>query len=143
RVAGSEIHLAAYVSTNPSGDTALRKSFPRPLAVFSPPGEAIRRRAPGVLTDIETDGWGPGEVRELIRKRGDHSGVWVPMMREGVALGAIGVTRGEPGGFADEQIALLQTFADQAVIAIENVRLFTELQQKNEALTHAHAQVTE
>src|SRR5262249_59026388 len=41
------------------------------------------------------------------------------------------------------EISLVQTFADQAVIAIENVRLFTELQQKNEALTQAHAQVTE
>jgi signal transduction histidine kinase len=59
------------------------------------------------------------------------------------AIGAIGVTRREPGGFSDDEIALLQTFADQAVIAIENVRLFKELQQKNAALTQAHAQVTE
>ncbi len=142
RVAGDEIHLAAYISTNPSGDAALRSSFPRPLAVFSPPGEAIRRRAPVVVTDIKTDGWIPDDIRELIRKRGDQSGVWVPMMRDGVALGAIGVTRGEPGSFGDEQIELLKTFADQAVIAIENVRLFTELQEKNRDLTTALDQQT-
>ena len=143
RVSGDEIHLAAYISTNPSGDAALRSSFPRPLAVFSPPGEAMRRRAPVVLTDIMTAGWIPDDIRDLIRKRGDRSGVWMPMMREGMALGAIGVTRSEPGSFAEEQIALLKTFADQAVIAIENVRLFTELQEKNKALTETHAQVSE
>jgi two-component system, NtrC family, sensor kinase len=69
--------------------------------------------------------------------------VSVPMYREGEPVGALGVTRREPGLFSDRQIALLRTFADQAVIAIENVRLFTELQQKNRAITEAHAQVTE
>jgi len=142
RVAGDEIQLAAYISTNPSGDAALRSSFPRPLAVFSPPGEAICRRTPVVLTDIETDEWIPDDIRELIRKRRDRSGVWVPMMREGMALGAIGVMRSEPGSFEDEQIALLQTFADQAVIAIENVRLFTELEARNRDLTESLDQQT-
>jgi hypothetical protein len=56
RVVGDELYLAAYVSTNPTGDAALRSTFPRPLAVFSPPGEAIRGRAPVVLTDVDTDG---------------------------------------------------------------------------------------
>src|SRR5215470_12973103 len=109
RVVGDELHLAAYISTNPTGDAALRRSFPRPLSAFSPPGEAIRRRAPMILTDVDTAEWVPDDIRKIIHERGDWSGVWVPMMREGVALGAIGVTRGEPGGFSDEQIALLRT----------------------------------
>ena len=67
----------------------------------------------------------------------------MPMVRDEVAIGIIAITRREPSRFADSEVALLKTFADQAVIAIENVRLFTELQEKNRALTASNAQVTE
>src|ERR1700731_3984553 len=67
----------------------------------------------------------------------------VPMRREGALIGVIAMWRTEVRAFTDKQLELIESFADQAVIAIENVRLFTELQQKNHALTLAHAQVTE
>jgi GAF domain-containing protein len=59
------------------------------------------------------------------------------MLRDGQPLGVINVARVEPGAFSDRQVALLQTFADQAVIAIENVRLFNELAVRNRDLTEA------
>src|SRR5215470_13453803 len=71
---------------------------------------------------------------ELAQRIGYRTTLVVPLIRDGLALGAIGIRRTEVKPFTDRQIALLQTFADQAVIAIENVRLFTELETRNRDL---------
>src|SRR5262249_47023433 len=75
-------------------------------------------------------------------REGTRSMVSVPLLREGRAIGTIGVRRFEIRPFGEKQIALLRTFADQAVIAIENVRLFTELQTRTAELTRSVEQLT-
>src|SRR5262249_48220953 len=79
----------------------------------------------------------PELTREWARRMSMRSVLWVPMLREGAPVGVIGVTRRESGPFSDEQVRLLETFADQAVIAIENVPLFKELENRNRDLIEA------
>ncbi len=74
---------------------------------------------------------------------GYKSGLLTPLMREGKPIGAISVLRPEGGAFDEKEIALLQTFSDQAVIAIENVRLFNEIQEKSRQLEVANRHKSE
>ena len=98
---------------------------------------AIRERRVIHLPDLEHNPNVPPSVLRANRAGGFRTLLLVPMMRGEVALGAVTVSRTDGAPFSDRQIALLQTFADQAVIAIENVRLFTELEARNKDLAEA------
>ena len=137
RVAGDQIVLAALTSTDDAGDAALRALYPRSLQSEWPAAHAIRDRAPFNVADAHTDPRVPEALHASARVRGYRSSVAVPMLRHDEAVGAIAVTRRQAGGFTDDEIALLQTFADQAVIAIENARLLSELQERTQELTRS------
>src|SRR5205807_1003941 len=83
-----------------------------------------RKGGQNAIPDTEEVSHAP--VREIARLHGFRSVLWVPMVNGGVTIGIISVTRAKPGAFPSHHVQLLQTFADQAVIAIENTRLFNE-----------------
>ena len=129
------VHVGA-VRGQPAGIEQLKRSYPRPVAEMGGDvGRVWRTGAVFQLGDIEHDRDAGPRTREIARRFGHRSLLVVPMARGSEVIGSIIVARSQVGRFTESQVALLTTFADQAVIAIENVRLFNELQQKNEALT--------
>jgi GAF domain-containing protein/DNA-binding response OmpR family regulator len=141
RIHDDALQLVAFTSTTPEGDAVLKASFPIALETF-PVGAAILRGEMVHITDTEQVPEAMQRIRELARARGYRSMLFCPLLREGQPVGLISVTRREPGHFLPHQVQLLQTFADQAVIAIENVRLFNETKEALEQLK-ASAEVLE
>jgi two-component system, NtrC family, sensor kinase len=136
------MHLAAHHGYSGESLEQTRRRFPQPPGRNFTGGRAIIERRVIHIPDLASDPAAPSDSVAIARVGGYRSLLAVPMMRGRDPIGCIVVSRGQ-AVFSDKQIELVKTFADQAVIAIENVRLFTELQEKNKALTTAHAQVSE
>jgi signal transduction histidine kinase len=130
------VHLSAFTPTTPEADAALKAFYPKPLATFTY-SEAIRRGAIHLIEDAEVDLAGDADALKMIRQRGWRSAAWVPLLHDGKAIGVIGVTRVEAGPLADHHVEMLKTFADQAVIAISNVNLFRQVQERTRELSQS------
>ncbi|HXR58855.1 MAG TPA: GAF domain-containing protein, partial [Burkholderiales bacterium] len=135
RVHDGMVHLAALTSTSARGDKVLRSQYPRPLRRLPALARAVRNGAPFVVGDLQAGPTVPADVRAAARARGIRGHAVVPMMRKGEAVGLIAVSRREAGDFSAQEVGLLKTFADQAVIAIENARRFNETKEALERQT--------
>src|SRR5581483_6488659 len=123
RLIDGQVHLVAASSD------AVRKTlsslFPQPLSSARPHGRAAAMGAPLIYDDVLSDNalFYSSESKAAAKAYGYRSLIIVPMLHAGVAIGTLGVGRPQIGGFSPHHIKLLETFADQAVIAIENARL--------------------
>ena len=126
---GNQVSLAAMAHPDPAGLEALRARFPFPLSRDFITGTAILDRREIDLADVRD---APKELSvgaQNFLASGHRAMTVVPMMLGNAAIGAINVIRREPGALSDTQRELLRTFANQAVIAIENTRVFSELRE--------------
>src|SRR5215472_7034067 len=134
------LRFGACHGLTPEGFKALQRLYPRPAGEDTAAGRAILHCAVVQIPDVLADpAYGALDLAQMATFR---SVVAVPMLRDGDPIGAIAVARAQVGSFPSSQIALLQTFARQAVIAIENTRLFEAEQQRTRELSESLEQQT-
>jgi GAF domain-containing protein len=132
RFDGELIQLVAYDGVAGEGEEAVRRAFPQRPDYETATARAFRNCAVEHIPDVLAD---PKYLtKDTAHATGFRGVLGVPMVREGQVIGVIFVGRRTPGYFTDAKVELLKTFADQAVIAIENVRLFQEVNARTEAL---------
>src|SRR5215831_6615634 len=133
RFDGQLLHFVAHHSLTPEVLEMNRRAYPAPPSRRSAAARAILERRFVQIPDINAD---PDYVLGAQAVVGGYrSVVGVPILRDGLPVGAIAVSRARAGPLPDRQIELLKTFADQAAIAIENVRLFNETKEALEQQT--------
>jgi len=130
-----QIHIVAY---HGPGREELDRIFPAPIDMETGTGVAILERRALHWPDVEHGSDVPLRMRRGCAAIGVKAITFAPMMWEGRGIGAIFVGREHAGPFSDKDIALLRTFADQAVIAIQNARLFREIEDKSRQLEVAN-----
>ncbi len=141
RYDGSLIHLEALRNVSPEGTAAIRDAFPMPVGRGGASARAILTRSIVHIADVRED---PEYALQGLSQAAEFRSILaVPMLHDGKPIGAITVAGPEARPFPDKQIELLKTFADQAVIAIENVRLFSEIQDKTQQLEIANRHKSE
>jgi len=136
RIFGGMAHLAAFTSTGETGDAAVKAMYPRPTSdifVF----DSLRDGEVVQVEDVETSSQTPARIKELARLRGYRSIIHTPLISKGVLVGIVIVSRKNSGKFEPRHVELLKTFANQAVIAIENARLLNELRERTTELSQS------
>lgn len=136
---GDVFRLAAGYDQTPEY-RAYEEANPSPMSRQSWVGRTALDKAVVHIPDVTKDT--EHGLPEAPRLGGYSAVLCVPLMREGSVIGVFAMTRPEPGPFTESQIELVQTFADQAVIAIENVRLFEEVQARTAELSESLQQQT-
>jgi signal transduction histidine kinase len=100
-------------------------------------GRMAETRQPVQIPDIAVEDAYRGPLRDILLRRGTRALLAVPLLREGELIGGLTVNRKTPGEFSPEVIELLQTFATQSALAIQNARLFREIADKSRLLEAA------
>src|SRR5262249_7454481 len=138
-------HLVACRGLSPEAEATFRASPARRPGPDSGLGRMLAEKGPVHIADVTDD---------IAHRRGDplrartvtvlgaRTAMWLPLLKREAVIGALAIYRHEVRPFTTTQIDLVRTFADQAVIAIENVRLFKELEARNRDLTEALEQQT-
>ncbi|MEO8142693.1 MAG: ATP-binding protein [Betaproteobacteria bacterium] len=142
-VRGEELYHVGGTGLSDEQRDRLRQLYPGPVTRTSYAGLAVREKRVVHIPDVDADLERSEQSRRIHEATGLKAVLVVPMIRDGEAIGCITTSFTEPGEFSEKQIALLKSFSDQAVIAIQNAQLFREIQEKGAQLEIANRHKSE